>query len=91
LAVIASAAGAVVTAIYTPTVMTAVYNQARLSPCILRFQIAAEGGFDAGCATGCLATALMLWCGAPLFAALLLPLIGAAAMFALLRRHYAAA
>ena len=91
LAVTASAAGAVVTAIYTPTVMTAVYNQARLSPCILRFQMAAEGGFDAGCASGCLAVALMLWLGAPLFAALLLPLIGAGAMFVLLRRHYAGA
>lgn len=90
-AITASAAGAVVIAIYTPTVMTAVYNQARDSPCILRFQMAAEGGFDAGCATGCLTIAAMLWRGAPFSMALLLPLIGAAAMFVLLRRHYAAA
>jgi len=90
LAVAANAAGAVVTAIYTPTLMTAVYNQAAGSPCILRFHMATEAGYDAGCTAGCLAAAALLWAGAPIALVLLLPLIGAAAMYRFLGRYYGA-
>jgi hypothetical protein len=75
--------------LYVPTLMTAVYNIAKRSPCPLRFHVATEGGWDAGGASGCFAAALLLWLGAPLSAALLLPLIGAAAAFIMLRRYYA--
>ncbi|WP_374578772.1 MFS transporter, partial [Phenylobacterium sp.] len=47
-AILANAAGAVVVALYTPTMMTAVYNLSKRSPCPLRFHIAAEGGWDVG-------------------------------------------
>lgn len=90
LAVAANAAGALVTAIYTPVEMTAVYNQAHASPCALRFHIATEGGWDAGGAGGCLAAAGALAMGAPLSAAILISLLGVGAAFLLLRRYYRA-
>ncbi|MGN6148272.1 MAG: hypothetical protein ACTHPD_07020, partial [Rhizomicrobium sp.] len=42
-----------------------------------------------GGATGSLAAAFLLWIGAPLSVTLLLPLIGVAAAFVMLRRYYA--
>jgi hypothetical protein len=90
LAIVANAAGALVTAFYTPTLMTAIYNQAKTSPCPLRFHIMTEGGWDAGAASGCLAAAGLLQAGAPISLAILLALIGAAVVFVLLRRYYRA-
>ena len=69
--------------------MTAVYNIAKRSPCPLRFHVATEGGWDAGGASGSLAAASLIWLGAPLSVALLLPLVGVTAAFAMLRRYYA--
>jgi hypothetical protein len=88
LAVAANAAGALAPTLYVPTLMTAVYNQAKGSPCVLRFHIATEGGWDAGAAAGCLAAAILLWTGAPIAFGVLLSLFGAAAIFALLRHYY---
>jgi DHA1 family inner membrane transport protein len=88
LAVAANALGALLPALYIPTLMTAVYNQAKRSPCVLRFHIATEGGFDAGSAAGCLTAAGLLWAGAPIGWGVLLSWLGAAASFALLRRYY---
>lgn len=89
-AILAHAAGAIVVALYTPTMMTAVYNLSKGSPCVLRFHIAAEGGWDAGGATGCLVAAALIWAGAPLSIAIAAALIGTAAAFALLRKVYGA-
>ncbi len=88
LAVAANAAGALVTALYIPTLMTAVYNQAKGSPCALRFHMATEGGWDAGCAGGCLTAAALIWAGAPLWLGILPALLGAGAMAVLLGRYY---
>jgi hypothetical protein len=66
LAVIANACGALVGCIYVPALGTAIYNQAKRSPCALRFHIAAEGGWDLGGATASLISAALLWLGAPL-------------------------
>jgi hypothetical protein len=85
---VANAAGALVPALYVPTMMTAVYNQAKGSPCALRFHIATEGGWDAGAASGCIIVAGLLWAGAPIWLGILLSLPGAAAAFALLRGYY---
>lgn len=87
-AVLANAAGAVVAALYTPTMMTAVYNLSKRSPCVLRFHIAAEGGYDTGAASACLLGGYLIWAGAPLSAAIAASLIGTAAAFALLRKVY---
>jgi MFS transporter, DHA1 family, inner membrane transport protein len=89
LAIVANALGALVVCLYIPTLMTAVYNQAKRSPCTLRFHVATEGSWDVGGAAGCLLAALLAAAGVPLSAAILLPLVGAAALFVLLRRYYA--
>ena len=88
LALAANALGALVPALYIPTLMTAVYNLAKGSACVLRFHIATEGGWDAGGASACLLAAALLWAGAPLSLAILLALLGPAASFRLLRRYY---
>ncbi len=89
LSVIANALGALVAALYTPTLMTAVYNLAKGSPCPLRFHVATEGGWDAGGASACLITALLIYLGAPLAVGVLLSLAGAVGSFVMLRRYYA--
>jgi DHA1 family inner membrane transport protein len=90
LAVIANALGALVVCLYMPTMMTAVYTQAKRSACTLRYHVATEGGWDAGGAAGCLVAALLAAVGVPLSVAILLPLLGAAWSFVQLRRYYAA-
>ncbi len=89
LAIAANALGALVSCLYMPTLMTAVYNLAKASPCPLRFHVATEGGWDAGGASACLAIALLVGLGLPLAAGIALSLIGAVASFILLRRYYA--
>lgn len=88
LAITANALGAFVVCLYTPMLMTAVYNQAKRSPCPLRFHVATEGGWDTGGAVACLITAGLVSQGAPLAVGVLLSLFGAAAAFVLLRRYY---
>ena len=48
LAVAANTMGALAACLYVPTLMTALYNQAQRSPCVMRFHIAAEAGWDVG-------------------------------------------
>ena len=52
--------------------------------------MATEGGWDVGCAAGCLVAAALIWAHVPLSTPILLALGGAAVGFALLRRSYAA-
>jgi hypothetical protein len=89
LAVVANACGALVTCLYVPALGTAIYNQAKRSPCALRFHIAAEGGWDLGGASAGFLAAGLLRLGAPLALCILLSLPGALAAFVLLRRYYA--
>jgi MFS transporter, DHA1 family, inner membrane transport protein len=88
LAVIAQACGALVLCLYAPALGTAVYNQAKGSPCPLRFHVAAEGGWDLGGASACLLGAALLAHGVPMGACIMLSLAGALAAFVLLRRYY---
>jgi MFS transporter len=88
-AVTANALGAFVSCLYIPTMMTAVYNQAKRSPCVMRFHIAAEGGWDIGISSGLALAALMVWLGRPIGNTVLIALIGAAIVFVILRRYYA--
>jgi hypothetical protein len=87
LAVTANALGAFVVCLYIPTLMTAVYNQAKRSACTLRFHVATEGAWDVGGASGCLVAALLVLAGVSLSVAILLSLSGAGGLFvpALLR------
>ena len=89
LAVLANALGSLGACLYIPTLMTAVYTQAKRSPCALRFHVVTEGGWDAGGASGLLAAALLTALGVPLWASILLSLAGVAAMVVMLRRYYA--
>jgi hypothetical protein len=88
LAISANALGALAACLQVPALMTALYNLAKASPCALRFHIAAEGGWDAGCAAGCLTAAGLAASGVSLAVGLILTLFGAAASGLLLRRYY---
>jgi DHA1 family inner membrane transport protein len=88
LAIAANAAATLAGAISGPVLMTAVYNLAKDAPCPMQFQIAADGGWDAGAGGACLTAAALLWIGAPMPVAILLSLPGSVAIFALLRRYY---
>lgn len=90
LAITANALGALVGCLYVPTIMTAVYNQAKRSPCVMRFHIAAEGGWDVGVSTGLAVAAAIVWAGYPIAWAILLSMGGATSVFFLLQRYYAA-
>lgn len=89
LAVTANALGALGGCIYVPTMMTAVYNEAKRSPCVLRFHMACEGAWDFGGTLGLLAAAGLVELGAPISAGVALSFFGLLAIFILLRRYYA--
>jgi MFS transporter, DHA1 family, inner membrane transport protein len=87
-AVLANALGAMVSPIAMPVVMTPLYNLAQKSPCPLRFHMASEGGFDMGCAAGCLAAAAASSMGLASGLPIALGLVGVGGVFALLRPRY---
>jgi len=89
LAVLANAIGSLEGCLYIPTMMTAVYNLAKQSPCALRFHVMTEGGWDIGGAGGCVVTAILAAMGFPLSIGILTSLAGAAMGYLLLRRYYA--
>ena len=88
LAVAANALGALASCLLGPTQMTPIYNLATASPCALRFHVAAEGGWDIGCFSGCLVTAALIAHGATLSAVIPLAFLGWAGQLLLLRRYY---
>jgi DHA1 family inner membrane transport protein len=88
--VIAVAIGAtLVGGLYSPSLMTAFYNEGSSAPCGLRYQIAAEGGWDVGGALAGLFAAGTCALGGPLQAAILLALPMVALQGYLLDRSYA--
>jgi DHA1 family inner membrane transport protein len=89
LAVIANALGAVEACLYVPTIMTAVYNQAKRSPCTLRFHVVSEGGWDVGNTLACLLAAALIALNVPYAVTILTAIPGAAISFVVLRRYYA--
>jgi MFS transporter, DHA1 family, inner membrane transport protein len=60
--------------LHIPALMTAVYNEAKAAPCPLRFQFAAEGGWDAGGTLSCLLSAALCAADLPLQLAIVLAL-----------------
>ena len=88
LSVGANAVGAFTTCLVIPAQMTPIYNLAKTSPCALRFHVASEGGWDVGCATGCLAAAFLAAHDVPLSGVMLLGFAGVAGQVLLLRRSY---
>jgi hypothetical protein len=88
LAVAANALSAIATCLLVPAVGVPVYNLSKISPCALRFNIAAEGGWDIGCFTGCLVTAALIAHGATLAEVIPLGFLGMLGQVLLLRRYY---
>jgi hypothetical protein len=88
LAVLANAAGGLLTAIVTPVLMTPVYNLSKASRCTLRFHVATEGAWDIGCLTGCLGAAALVALGLPLSVPILTALLAAGGLVVLLFRYY---
>jgi hypothetical protein len=88
LAVLANAAGGLLTAIVTPVLMTPVYNLSKASRCTLRFHVATEGAWDLGCLAGCLGAAGLVALGLPLSVPILTALLAAAGLVVLLFRYY---
>lgn len=76
--------------LYVPSLMTALYNEAKASPCPFRFHFAAEVGWDIGGALACLTAAALVACGISLqvLVVLALPMVPIQAM--VLHRSYAA-
>jgi hypothetical protein len=76
--------------LYNPSLMTAIYNEAKASPCPLRYHLALEAAWDVGGALACLAAAAALAWGASLQFVVLLALPLVALQAAGLRASYAA-
>lgn len=89
LAVAATALGALVTPMTGTAILAPLYAMARQSPCVLRFSMATEGGWDLGCAAASLIAAALLAGGAGFRLPLLLGLGAIAAMALMLDRWYA--
>lgn len=80
---------AMLSGFYLPSWMTAAYNEAKIAPCTLRFQFAAEGGWDAGGVCAGLIAASYCALGLPLAASILFALPMVAVQGLLLDRSYA--
>lgn len=88
--VLTAGISAMLTPLYMPSLMTAVYNDAKRARCPLRFQFAAEACWDIGSALACLAAAAACAGGLPLQAVILLALPAVAVQATLLNRRYTA-
>ena len=76
--------------LYNPSLMTAIYNEAKASPCPLRYHLALEAAWDVGGVLACLVAAMALSSGASLQFVILLALPLVALQAAGLRASYAA-
>lgn len=88
--VLVASLSAILAALYTPSLMTAVYNDAKRSACPMRFQFAAEACWDIGSVLACLAAAAACVGALPLQAVILLALPVVAVQTALLNGRYEA-
>ena len=88
--VVTASLAAILGALYMPTLLTAVYNDAKRSPCPMRFQFAAEACWDAGSAAACLVAAALCASGVSLQVVILMALPVIAAQTALLNGRYQA-
>jgi predicted MFS family arabinose efflux permease len=89
LAVAATALGALVVPMTSTAMLAPLYAMARQGPCLLRFSMASEGGWDLGCAAASLIAAALLALGAGFRLPILLGLGAIAAMAWMLDHWYA--
>jgi MFS transporter, DHA1 family, inner membrane transport protein len=83
-AVAANAVAAMIWPVYETAFSSRMYNLSRQSPCPLRYHITAEGGWDAGTATGCLFSAAAIHLGFSFFWPLLAGLCGCVLLYLVL-------
>jgi hypothetical protein len=88
--VLTASLAAMLAALYSPSLMTAVYNDAKRAACPLRFQFAAEGCWDVGAALACLAGAAVCVAGLSLQSVILMALPVIAIQTMLLSGRYQA-
>lgn len=88
LAVSANALGALLMPLLVPPLVTATYNLAKASPCVFRFQMGTEGGWDVGCFFACLLAAGLTSAGISLGWVILLALPGVVGGAVLLWRQF---
>jgi hypothetical protein len=79
----------VIGGLYAPALYTAFYNEAKSGPCFLRFQIAAEAGWDIGAVAVSIGAAALLALGAPMQVAIALGVPIMMVQVQLLRSSYA--
>jgi hypothetical protein len=84
---IANGTGAAVMGLYTPVLMTGVYERAKRSGEAYRFHFAAEAGWDAGAALGCLACAATAWATRIPSLSVLPAALGVIALYVCVRGH----
>jgi len=90
IAVIAVAVGTTALGgLYVPSLMTAIYNEAKASSCPLRFHFAAEIGWDVGGSLACLAAGALCAYGVSLQAVIMLALPMVAVQAFVLEASYA--
>ena len=89
LAVAATALGALVVPMTSTAMLAPLYAMARQGPCLLRFSMASEGGWDLGCAAASLIAAALLALGVGFRLPILLGLGAIAAMAWMLDHWYA--
>jgi hypothetical protein len=88
LAIAANALGALFMPLLGPPLVTVTANMAKAGPCVLRFQLATEAGWDIGCFVACLLAAGLFAAGAPPVVEVLLVAPALVAGYVLLRRCY---
>ena len=87
-AVTANTLGAAIGPIALPVLLAPVYNLAKQSQCPLRFHMISEGGWDLGCASGCLLAAALISMGASFALPIAAALAGAGFLYVLLMGHH---
>lgn len=87
-AVAANALGVFSMCFYVPTLMTAVYNLSKVSPCSLRFHMAAEGAWDVGYCAAVMVCIAFLAGGLAIGAGVLLAAPALAVLGVMLRRYF---
>jgi hypothetical protein len=84
-ALTANMLAAAVGGLYTPVLMSMIYDRAKRSGSAYQFHLSAEAGWDAGCILGCLAAAAVACTAAPSTFAVLPAVLGVALLHRCLR------
>jgi hypothetical protein len=91
LALVANAVGAAMAGMYSPILMSNVYDRAKLTGEAYHFHLCAEAGLDIGMLCGCLTVAALVWAGVEPPLTMLPAALGVLVVFGCLRSSRSAA